>query len=401
MYTHKIKISDAQPGMKLAEPVYIVTNSGTNMLAARKGALLDSALLAMLTKRNVEMLEILSENPPEDVAIAEKQARPVVKNVATSDFELPKAPPEKYAPVESAINDKLKNEAVDSVKELFTCFSEGGINKTTAYQCVNNVESVVNDLLGVLSNDTSGLVHINNLKHFDDYTYHHSLSVSILSMATGRELGLDEDTLFRLGRCAMMHDIGKQLIPIEIINKKGKLTPEEFETVQKHPVLGANSLKQNAVGDVEMWNGIMFHHEKINGTGYPNQLKSKDIPLFSKIISVADVYDAVTSYRSYRTPMLPSEAFDIIVKDAGSSFEYKVIKAFFAKLEIYPVNTIIELNDGRLAIVYESDPNFRLRPAVRLWGSEEVIYLASAANQHLDIVSVINPQDMPPGYEFM
>jgi HD-GYP domain-containing protein (c-di-GMP phosphodiesterase class II) len=144
----------------------------------------------------------------------------------------------------------------------------------------------------------------------------------------------------------------------------------------------------------------MFHHEKVNGSGYPKGLKGKGIPIFSKIISVADVYDAVTSYRSYRLPMLPSEAFELISRDVNVAFELDVVKAFFAKLELYPMNTIVELSDGRLGMVVESEGASRLKPCIRIWGSTEIINLASAMNSTVSIVGVMNPQDLPPGYEF-
>ncbi|MCL1885110.1 MAG: HD-GYP domain-containing protein [Defluviitaleaceae bacterium] len=401
MYTRIIKIEDAEPGMKLSEPVYIVTNTGSNMLAARAGMVLDANLIKMLTVRKVVTIEIHSDVAPEGAEIPPQKSAPAAPPPSIK-VEPPKPPPEKYVPVKELVNDKLKEEAVDSVKQLFTCFAtpDGGINKTTAYQCVSNLENVVGDLMGVITDDESGLIHINDLKQFDEYTYHHSLSVSMLAMTTGREMGLDEDTLFRLGRCAMMHDIGKQTIPIEIINKKGKLTDAEFTIIKNHPVTGANNLKAAAIGDIELWNGILFHHEKINGAGYPKGLKGKDIPLFSKIISVADVYDAVTSYRSYRLPMLPSEAFELIGRDVNVAFELNVVKAFFAKLELYPVNTILELSDGRLGMVVDSEGASRLRPTVRVWGSTELVNLAAQMNAGITIEGVINPTDLPPGYEF-
>jgi HD-GYP domain-containing protein (c-di-GMP phosphodiesterase class II) len=198
----------------------------------------------------------------------------------------------------------------------------------------------------------------------------------------------------------MMHDVSKQTIPLEIINIKGKSTDAEYKTIQNHPVIGASNLRTAGIGDVELWNGIMFHHEKVNGSGYPKGLKGKHIPLFSKIICVADVYDAVTSYRSYRLPMLPSEAFELISKDVNVAFELDVVRAFFAKLELYPMNTIVELSDGRLGMVVESEGASRLKPCIRIWGSTEVINLAAAGNTGVSIVSVMSPQDLPPGYEF-
>jgi len=410
MYTRSIKIEEAKPGMELAESVYIVTTTGTNMLAARKGSTLDINTITMLTRRSVQSIEIMSEERPPDEAeaplpAAKPQVLPHVQvkeppPAPASPAPAPTKktlPPENLAPVKTIVDPKLKDEAVDSIRQLFDCFSqEGNINKTTAYKCVNDVEKVVGDLLDVISSDSTGLVHINDLKQFDEYTYHHSLSVSVLSIATGRGLGLKGDELFRLGRCAMLHDIGKQLIPLEIINKKGKLTDAEFTTIKNHALLGASSLKTNAIGDVELWNGIMFHHEKLNGTGYPRGLRGKDIPLFSKIISVADVYDAITSHRSYRNPMLPSDAFEVISKDIGTAFELDIVKAFFSKVELYPANTVLELSNGQLGIVVERGNG--LRPVVRIWGSTEILPLAAPANQSIIIESVMHPEDLPKNF---
>ncbi|MCL1878956.1 MAG: HD-GYP domain-containing protein [Defluviitaleaceae bacterium] len=395
MISYCIKVEDARPGMKVAEPAYFTTSAGTQMLAARIGAEIDQNLIKLMTARGVKTIEVFSDVPLDDIAIT-----PPEPLKASTPNPPPNLPPEKIKPIAPVISEKLKEEAVCSVKELFDCFSDkDNVNKTTAYKCVSDVEGVIDDLIEVLTTDNSSLIHINDLKSVDDYTYHHSISVAVLAMATGRELGFDKNTLFRLGRCAMMHDIGKQAVPIGIINKKGKLTDEEYDTIKQHVIWGVAALKANGVGDQELWDGIMYHHEKTNGTGYPDKLKSDQIPLFSKIISVADVYDAITSFRSYRNPMLPSEAFNIIFKEVGISFEYPVVKAFFAKLELYPLNTIVELSDGRLAIIHDSDTKFRLRPAVRLWGSDEIIYLAATANRDLNIINVMHANDLPPGYE--
>ncbi|MCL2399221.1 MAG: HD-GYP domain-containing protein [Defluviitaleaceae bacterium] len=418
MYTRIIKIEEATSGMILAESVYVATGSGTPpMLAADEGTILDIKLISLFKRRRVQTIKVVSETKapetkeniirPEPVLPPQEKPKPApsppLKPQPRTVLPPPSIkrdlPPEEIEPIKNVISEKLKEEAVDNVRQLFNCFTpqDGVFNRTTAYQCVTGLEKVVGDLLDVLSNDSTGLVHINDLKHFDEYTYHHSLSVSMLSMATGREPGLSSDELFRLGRCAMLHDVGKQLIPLDIINKKGELTEDEFKKVKNHAIMGAINLKNNSLGNIELWNGIMFHHEKVNGTGYPKGLMGKDIPLFSKIIAVADVYDAVTSYRAHRAPLLPSEAFELIRKDIGISFEYDVVKAFFAKLELYPINTIVELSDGRLGIVVDSDDIFRLRPVIRIWGGSEIVHLAAPINRGIDIVDVMNPQDLPSG----
>jgi len=374
-----IKVKDAQLGMRLAGPVYV-----GNILLARKDSVLDEEALRLFTTREIQYIPVYT-----DVELSVPVApAPVVQK-------------EKYVAIKATVSEKLKEETIDSVKQLFNCFPEDGSapNKTTVYQCVNNLEGAVDDLLKVVCN-AEGLLHISDLKHFDEYTYHHSLSVAMLSMVTGRELGMDNDTLFRLGRSAMLHDIGKQLIPIGLLNKKEKLTEDEFNLIKAHPMLGADSLRRTEVGDKELWDSIMHHHEKVNGKGYPSQLAGDDIPLFAKIISVADVYDAVTSYRSYRMPMLPSKAYQTIYDDIGVSFDYHVVKAFFANLEMYPVNTVVELSDERLGIVVETDSRLRLRPVVRVWGSDEIIYLTSPACASIEITGVISPSDLPPGFAF-
>jgi len=391
VHVRNIKIEEAEPGMKIAEAVYINAPGG-NLLAAHAGFVLNDATIRLLKTRDVQRIPVFSDiEPTEDELFHSRENKPASEST-------PEAVP-KYVPVNTIVDEKLKTEALSSVKQLFNCFSDGhALNKTTVYQYVAELEKSVEDLLKIVS-DSSGLLHISGLKAFDDYTYHHSLSVSILAMATGRVLGMDKKMLFNLGRCAMLHDIGKQSISLDILNKKGKLTDDEFEIVKTHSVLGAENLKRNQVGDEELWNGVLHHHEKLNGTGYPHQLKGDAIPIFSKIISVADVYDAITSYRSYRNPMLPSEAYHVIYKDIGTVFDYDVVKAFFSNLEMYPVNTVVELSDGRLGIVVETDSNFRLRPAIRIWDSDEVIYLTSPTCLNIEITSVLNPADLPKGTE--
>jgi putative nucleotidyltransferase with HDIG domain len=377
MYTVTIKTENAKPGMVLAESIYHATAKDSQMLIARKDSELTNNVIRMLKSINVTSVDVFTKVRPPDEH------------------------PEIFAPVKSIFNEQIRAAAVNNVKELFCCFTEDGcLNKSAAVQCVNNLDGVVGDLLDTISDEKTGLVHINDLKKFDEFTYHHSLSVSVLALATGKGLGLSEDALSRLGRCALLHDIGKQLVPLSILNKNGKLTEEEFETIKKHPLLGANNLKDSALVDDEIFISIMSHHEKVNGLGYPYNLRGNEIPLYSKIISVADVYDAITSYRSYRTPLQPLEAFEVIFKDIGNSFDYDVVKAFYSKLEFYPVNTIVELSDNRLAVVVPGGGSLKLRPPVRLWGTDKIIDLSASANKDLSVARALAPSELPTGYEF-
>lgn len=404
MVVKHVNTTELEPGMKIAESVYVLTGSGSNMLAAKKGAIIDQSLINMLTRRKVRSVEIAFYADPDQREDTESKPAEIHERVEKRKQErLEKqgpAPETVIPPIKPVVDEDFKEEALESIRQLFSVFTEGeeSGNMTTAFQCISELDNVVGEFLGIISSDTSGFIHINDLKHYDEYTYHHSLSVAMLSLTTGRALGLSHQELFRLGRCAMLHDIGKQLVPLEMINKKGKLTDSEFEIIKEHPTLGANNLKANGIGDVELWNSVMFHHEKINGKGYPKQLKGKDIPLFSKIIAVADVYDAVTSFRSYRSPMLPSNAYELINSDIGMAFDYDIVKAFFKRLALYPVNTVVEFSDGRLGIVVANENS--LRPVVKIWGSTEVVDLNSAKHLSVTIVKVVNPKDLPRGFTF-
>ena len=379
MQSAKIDIRDAVPEMLLAESVYITGSNNSQMLLARKGTVLNDGIINMLARRNVSTIEVIKRKR------LESKFKPVM-----------------HVPVKIIVNEELKKEAVTSVKQLFDCVvePEASINRTTAYHYVSDIEGVVGELLDVVTHDPMGLVHINNLKQFDEYTYHHSLSVAVLSIATGHELGLDRKTLLRLGRCAILHDIGKQLIPRDIICKKSKITKEEYQRIQYHPKLGANHLIKNAVGDDELWYSIICHHERVDGTGYPNGLKGDEIPLFSRIIAVADVYDAITSYRSYRSPMQPLEAFKVIYNEIGKAFDYNIVKAFYTRLEFFPINSPVELSDGRIAIVVKGGGALKLRPSVKLWGSDDVLNLSDYENHDISVTRLLNPATLPLGYEY-
>jgi len=299
-------------------------------------------------------------------------------------------PPEALPEVKPLLDEKLREEAVNGIRRMFDAVSEADSdeNMTTAYQAVKELDAVVDQLVETLNSESGALVHISDLKSYDEYTYHHSLSVAVLSIAIGQKMSLGEDELKMIGRCAMMHDIGKMLIPPGIINKPSKLTDEEFALIKSHSALGYNYLQKGGIGDDRFRLGVLCHHEKINGRGYPGGLNSEKIPFLSRIISVADVYDAVTSYRSYRMPLAPAEALEIIMGDVGNAFDYDIVKAFIEKLELYPLNTCIELSDGRRAIV--TDNANSMRPVVRIIKTGEELDLFDFKNLTLLISRVID-----------
>ena len=296
------------------------------------------------------------------------------------------APPIKAPPIVSIIDETQRDEAVDGIRNLFGLIGSGVTeNMTTAYQVVKQLDNIVDQLVETISTESDSLVHIADLKSYDEYTYHHSLSVAVLSIAIGEGMGLDMEKLKLLGQSAMMHDIGKTNVPAELINKPGKLTDEEFSVVKKHAEDSGKYLKQSLIGNNIIWNSVTHHHEKYDGSGYPKGLKSDKIPLFSRIIAVADVYDALTSFRPYRNPMLPSEAVELVMSEVGRSFEYDVVVAFIEKLELYPVNSVVQLSDGRVGVVHENTHS--MRPVLKMQ-DDTLLDLMALDNLSLVIVKV-------------
>ena len=224
------------------------------------------------------------------------------------------------------LEPQLRDEALDTLETIFTKLGGEGVHETAA-QVARKVDAVVNRMVGSILSEGNALVNINDLKSYDDYTFHHSLSVAVLSLAIGQRLGYSSDELNRLGFCAMMHDIGKIAIPVEIIRKASKLDSKEMNLIRTHSTAGYKYLMEAGIGDDELWQGVLSHHEKVDGTGYPLGLRDDEIPEWGRIITVADVYDALTSNRPYRKPLEPAEAIEYIMGGTGTSFDFEMVQA--------------------------------------------------------------------------
>lgn len=269
----------------------------------------------------------------------------------------------------SPIKMELKQEAITSVRRVFNMFDKSvqGIN----INCINQTMEVSKKLVRSLKSHSEVKLSIANLKLYDDYTYNHSFGVSVLSIAIGLSMKLKTSDLYDLGFCALLHDIGKMAVPIEIIAKPSRLTYDEFQIVKQHPAKGAEFFLKRQLASKKICAGMLTHHEKFNGTGYPNGLMGDQIPLFGRIISVADVYDALTSVRPYRDPSTPAEAIEYIMGSSGSAFDVSVVEAFLNKVSPYPIGSCVKLSDGEIAIIVEQNDFHPLRPVVRLLSNPE------------------------------
>lgn len=210
------------------------------------------------------------------------------------------------------------------------------------------------------------LVCLSKLSAFDDYTFTHSINVAAISVVFGEFIGMSREELTLLGMAGMMHDLGKTTLPSSIINKPGLLTEAEYEEMKRHPIYGRSILENSNHFPAKVLEAVRNHHEKYNGTGYPDGLSHKDIPPFSRILCLADIYDALTSDRSYKNAVAPNKALGIMYGMRDQDFDPQEIQLFIKCLGIYPSGSFVKLNTGDYALVYESNSDKPLFPKIKI-----------------------------------
>ncbi|MBI2400891.1 MAG: HD-GYP domain-containing protein, partial [Deltaproteobacteria bacterium] len=212
------------------------------------------------------------------------------------------------------------------------------------------VTGTVGRMVDSVFRNQDALTSLARLKSFDDYTFAHCVNVCILSLALGRQMGLERADLEDLGTGAILHDIGKMLVPDKVLNKPGKLTDEEFAIMKTHAELGGDMLSGAKINEAAMLVALQ-HHERYDGSGYYKGLAKSEIHIFARIAAVADVYDAMTSKRVYQPGMVPEEALKRLYLMRGTHFQPEIVETLIKCLGIYPIGTFVELNTGELAIV--------------------------------------------------
>ena len=224
---------------------------------------------------------------------------------------------------------------------------------------------VENFIESVFRNE-SAAVTLFKLRGFDEYTYTHSINVSILAVLLGKHLGLDKPTLLQLGLAGMYHDVGKAKIPESILNKPGKLTEAEFQTIKAHPLEGYKIMQGQADLDPEILRAVVEHHERHDGTGYPRALRGEDIGRFSRIISVVDVYDALTSRRVYKDAMAPAKALGMMYQWRDRDFTPRAIENFIRCIGVFPVGSFVRLSGGEYGIVASANAVRPTKPEIKV-----------------------------------
>lgn len=308
------------------------------------GFKIKSASEVTLLQQSCEYVYIALAKHSTDVA-GQVLKRQTYRNTTSFQQALPKA-------------KSTHRQAKSVVKGLFKSLRLGqsfdsAVAKRTVKQCVDCV----------IANEEA-MVWLGLLKDVDEYTAEHSLNVAMLSIVLGRQVGLSPPDLETLGLCGMLHDMGKSEIPLDVLNKEGALTEQEFELMKSHSARGYKILKEKSDITPLAAEVAHSHHERLNGRGYPRQLKADDIAYFTRIVAIADAYDAITSTRVYSPAKTALEGLQILTAAKKSHFDPELVDHFIEAIGIYPAGSVAELSTGEAAIVLATPREHQRTPLV-------------------------------------
>jgi HD-GYP domain-containing protein (c-di-GMP phosphodiesterase class II) len=274
--------------------------------------------------------------------------------------------------VADAISDETRRYAVNAVYSSMRQMieSERGSRRASRPQIGRELSKVFQDILGDLKSNPSKLVSLASIFTVDGYLFHHSVNVAILSTALGLAKGYGQRELTELGVGALLHDIGCTKIPAGIMNKPGLYTDEDFEIVKKHCEYGFDILREQDGISLLSAHVALQHHERVNGSGYPRQLKGDEIHEYARIVGICDVYEALTSKRFHREAHLPHESLEFIMGAGTTMFDISLVRLFAKNVAIYPIGMTVRLNTNETAVVVSLNPEYPQRPVVRLLTDE-------------------------------
>lgn len=227
-------------------------------------------------------------------------------------------------------------------------------------------KAIVIELVDTITEDADAAMWLTQLKQAHEYTAQHCINVSVLSIAFGAHLGYSKEQLRLIGLGALLHDVGKMQTPVEILDKPGRLTAEEFEIMKRHPVDGYEIMKATNQVPAQALQIIRFHHERISGRGYPDGLRGEQISTAVLVTAICDVYDAITSDRVYHHGIGADQGLNAMYQMAPSDFGKELVQEFIKCIGIYPVGSLVELGTGAIGVVMTKDPHNKLRPVVML-----------------------------------
>ena len=359
----KVTVDQLSPGMRLAENIY---GMDKKRLLLKKGTLLSQEMIYGLFKKNIAAVLIEEKEDNEETSI-DFSLPPDVKRKNGIPYSYPESVEQKLfmdyegsiiLKIDDPVIHETKKKAVKTAHKILQGISKGGKLDIKA------AEETADELINTISMNKSAFMNIAGMRMIDEYTFIHSVNVAAYTTIIAMEYGAKEQELEIICTGAFLHDVGKMLIDPEILNKPGKLTNEEFEEIKTHSLKGYKILKENEINE-EIAILAKGHHERYDGQGYPSGLNKKNSPISIQMAAIADVYDALTSDRVYKKAMGSSEAMRIIISETGSHFEPKLVGLFQRAIGIYPIGSLVKLNNGYTARILGQNEGI-VRPIIQL-----------------------------------
>lgn len=336
-----VRTRQLEPGTKIDQSV--VDRLGRILVA--RGSVLDDYVIESLQKLGVMNVYIQDgEIDPDDEnieisAVAEKN----IEKLQTTDRS------------KVTLSNSVRERVAEGIQFIYSGSESSNIANATA--------SITNDLLNAIDSNDAIAIDICELKTSDEYTFKHSVDVATIAMILAKQQGLSRQQIYEIGVAGLLHDVGKTKVPLEILNKPGRLDEDEFAVMKQHSVFGYRMLQNKPEFSNEICLAVLQHHEKINGTGYPMACNASKITPYAKILSVADIYDALVTERPYKRAFSQRDAVEMIMS-MTAELDIDAMRSFLESMILYPVGSIVELSNGEKAKVVKNSPHYILRPTV-------------------------------------
>jgi HD-GYP domain-containing protein (c-di-GMP phosphodiesterase class II) len=333
-----ISTAQCQEGMEVAKTVY----NDVGQALVSEGIPLTTRMISRL--RDLQILYLY------------------IKDERTADIE-----------IKEVLSEKTRLFAANTIKNEFSKVIKNGklVQVMEAPELGKKFRSVVKEILDDIRSHQKVMSVLMDVQSTDQYTFQHSLNVTIYTLALAMAQNYSEKQMIEIGLGAILHDVGKLTVPPEILSKPGKLTDEEFAIVKEHTTTGFNFIRKMHDISLLCAHCAYQHHERLDGSGYPRGLVNKEIHEYAKLIAIADVFDALTSNRSYRKAMLPHVAMEFIYSGAGTQFDLEFVNTFRNTISMYPIGMTVKLSNGYKGVVVDHNHQLPSRPIIRLLQDHE------------------------------
>ncbi len=258
------------------------------------------------------------------------------------------------------LDDSFKYKMAANLKETSNKIRTGALPDRLIRKLKDDVDEIINMVIY----NKNRMLNVSDIKIFGDYPFYHAVFTSLLSIMMGFELKLNRLDLFDLGQAGLFHDIGKMFVQEKILNKKERLTAVEEEELRSHSYKSYKILRESNLFTSKCCVGVLDHHERFDGRGYPNKKRNKDITLPGRIITIVSAYDSLTSEKPYAKAKAPSEAMEYIMGGSGALFDPEFVQLFLRMVAPYPIGTLVELSNGVIGIVTENYKDCCMRPRI-------------------------------------